>query len=243
MRILIYSDLHLEFGAGFEPPDVGADLVVLAGDIGKGAKAVQWANNAFTCQVVQVAGNHEFYSGHVDRTWQKMKDTAAPHVCLLENQSFLWKGIRLLGCTAWTDFSVTGDALAASRQALEQMNDYKLIRIDDNYRKLRPADVIKRNRAALNWLTTELAKPFDGQTLVVTHHAPIPEVMSDEHEGHLSAAYANNWPHLLAQADVWVFGHTHRAVDTHLHGCRLISNPRGYPGENAGFSPAFAIDL
>jgi predicted phosphodiesterase len=243
MRILIYSDLHLEFGAGFEPPDVGADLAVLAGDIGKGAKAVEWANDAFTCQVVQVAGNHEFYSGHLDRTWQKMRAAAAPHVCLLDNESFTWKGIRLLGCTGWTDFSVTGDAVAASCQALEQMNDYRCIRIDDNYRKLRPADVIKRNRAAFSWLSSELGKPFDGQTIVVTHHAPIPEVMSDEYKGHLNAAYANKWPQLMAQADVWVFGHTHRAVDTHLHGCRVISNPKGYPCEDTGFRPAFAIDL
>ncbi|UFH49591.1 metallophosphoesterase [Pseudomonas sp. KNUC1026] len=243
MRILIYSDLHLEFGAGFEPPDVGAELVVLAGDISKGVKAVQWANDAFEYQVVQVAGNHEFYSGHLHRTWQKMKDAAAPHVRLLENESFVWKGLRVLGCTAWTDFSVTGDAVAASRQALEQMNDYKRIRIDDNYRKLRPADVIKRNRAAFTWLTSELGKPFDGPTMVVTHHAPVPDVMGDEHEGHLSAAYANDWPQLLAQADVWVFGHTHRAVDTYLHGCRVISNPKGYPGESTGFSPALVIDL
>lgn len=123
------------------------------------------------------------------------------------------------------------------------MNDYKRIRIDDNYRKLRPADVIKRNRTAFTWLTAELGKPFDGPTMVVTHHAPVPEVMGHEHDGHLSAAYSNHWPQLLAQADYWVFGHTHTAIDTHLHGCRVISNPKGYPGESTGFSPAFVIDL
>ncbi|EPJ2812714.1 serine/threonine protein phosphatase, partial [Pseudomonas putida] len=45
------------------------------------------------------------------------------------------------------------------------------------------------------------------------------------------------------QADVWIFGHTHHAVDTIVSGCRLISNPRGYPGERTGFSPDFTIEV
>jgi len=34
MKIIIYSDLHLEFGTEFQPPaDSKADLMILAGDI------------------------------------------------------------------------------------------------------------------------------------------------------------------------------------------------------------------
>ncbi|MEK0364406.1 metallophosphoesterase [Pseudomonas sp. CBC3] len=243
MRVLIYSDLHLEFGAGFEPPDIDVDLVVLAGDIGKGAKAVHWANDVFKCQVVLIAGNHEFYSGHLHRTWRKMKDAAAPHVCLLENEAFVWKGIRLLGTTAWTDFSLTGNPVAASFTAWREMNDFRQIRTEESYRRLRPDDVIKLNRISHDWLNSELAKPFDGKTVVVTHHAPLPGVLSDEYQGHLSASYANNWPKLVEQADLWVFGHTHFAVDTDILGCRVLSNPRGYPGEETGFNPAFVVEF
>lgn len=53
----------------------------------------------------------------------------------------------------------------------------------------------------------------------------------------------NNWPHLVEQADVWIFGHTHYSIDTDVHGCRVTSNPRGYPGEETGFDPSFVIDL
>lgn len=243
MKILIYSDLHLEFGVGFEPPNVEVDLVVLAGDIGKGVSAVKWASDAFRCQVVQIAGNHEFYSGHLDRTWQKMQSAAADHVHLLNNQSFVWQDIRFLGTTGWTDFSITGDPVAAAREALIEMNDYKRIRAGDRYRKLRPVDVIQRNRIAHDWLATELAKDFDGKTVVVTHHCPLPEVMGDEDGGHLSAAYSNSWPELVGKVDVWVFGHTHQAVDTEFRGCRVLSNPRGYPGEDTGFNPSLVIEL
>lgn len=240
MRVLIYSDLHLEFGTGFEPPNIDVDLVVLAGDIGKGVKAVHWANDAFKCQVVMIAGNHEFYSGHLDRTWQKMKAAAAPHVHLLQNETFVDDGVRFLGTTAWTDFSISGNSQVAAIVASQQMNDYKLIRADDSYRKLRPADVIQRNRIARDWLEAELEKPFGGKTVVITHHAPLACLTGEDH---LSAAYANHWPALVGKADAWIFGHTHDAVDAEFHGCRVLSNPRGYPNEETGFRPTMVLEI
>ncbi len=35
----------------------------------------------------------------------------------------------------------------------------------------------------------------------------------------------------------------HRAVDITLDGCRVVSNPRGYPGEQTGFDPGLVISL
>lgn len=55
MKVLVYSDLHLEFRA-FEPPQVDADLVVLAGDISVRGQGVTWANQTFTCPVIYVPG-------------------------------------------------------------------------------------------------------------------------------------------------------------------------------------------
>jgi predicted phosphodiesterase len=59
----------------------------------------------------------------------------------------------------------------------------------------------------------------------------------------LGAAYFNTWYDLVAQADVWIFGHTHHAVDTVVSGCRVVSNPKGYPGERSGFSSEFTAIL
>jgi predicted phosphodiesterase len=108
---------------------------------------------------------------------------------------------------------------------------------------LRPIDVIGRNRASYEFLRSELSKSFSGKTLVVTHHCPIEEVAGLKHEGHLSAAYFNRWHDLVALADVWIFGHTHHAVDVVLGDCRLISNPRGYPGETVGFIEDLVIEI
>lgn len=242
MKLQIYSDLHNEF-AVFKAPAVAADLVILAGDIHTKARGVIWAGEAFSCPVIYVCGNHEFYGGHIDHTLRKMKEAALPHVHVLENEIFIWNQTRFLCATSWTDFSSSGNVVAATQIAWDWMNDFRAIRIEDNYRRLRPSDLISRNHATYDWLAQELGKPFDGKTVVVTHHAPVPEVVGDKHEGHLIAAYANSWPALLEKADLWVFGHTHRAIDVKLGRCRVVSNPRGYPREDIGFDPSLVVGL
>ena len=242
IKLHVLSDLHNEFSP-FVPTSDAFDLVILGGDIDVKARGVTWANEAFACPVIYVCGNHEFYGGHIDHTLRKMKEVALPHVHVLENETFIWHQTRFLCATGWTDFSATGDIGAATRIAWEWMNDFQVIRTGDNFRRLRPTDVIGRNHATHDWLAEELDKHFDGRTVVVTHHSPVPEVAGGKHDGHLIAAYTNRWHALLEKADLWVFGHTHRAIDITLGRCRVVSNPRGYPGERTGFDHGFVIDL
>ncbi|MGK0159408.1 metallophosphoesterase family protein [Pseudomonas mosselii] len=242
MKILIYSDLHLEF-KDFEPPQSNADLVVLAGDISVRCQGVEWANQVFSCPVIYVCGNHEFYKSHIDRTLVKMRTVAAEHVHVLENQVLIIGNTRFLVATTWTDYTSTGDYKAAMRICAEWMTDFKRIRIGEDYRKLRPTDLIARNIATRNFLSTELAKDFHGKTVVVSHHCPIQDVAGEGHKGHLGAAYYNQWHDLVAQANVWIFGHTHHAVDTVISECRVVSNPKGYPGERTGFCAEYTIEV
>lgn len=242
MKIHVLSDLHLEFSDFVPPPNV-ADLVILAGDIHTKCRGVEWANETFRCEVIYVCGNHEFYGGHIDHTLRKMRDAAAPHVHVLENQVWTHNEIRFLVTTAWTDFTSTGDKLAASMTCAALMNDFKMIRATEDFRRLRPADVVERNRIAFDFLKRELNEPFNGKTIVVTHHCPVPEAGGETHDGHLSAAYFNRWHSVVPLVDVWIFGHTHRAVDIELGGCRIISNPRGYPEEETGFAPDLTVEI
>lgn len=242
MNILVYSDLHLEF-ASFDPPELSVDLVILAGDIGRGERAVKWVNDTFSCDVVYVVGNHEYYGGNLERTWDKMREAAQPHVHLLENDSFVYKGVRFLGSTCWTDFSSTGDLKAAAYEAKEGMNDFKKIRIGERYRRLRPEDVRTKNHLAYEWLAKELATNSHGKTVVVSHHAPLLGTLPFKQKSHLNAAYANHWPELVSLADLWIFGHTHWAMNTTMLGCRLLSNPRGYPNEPTEFNPSLVVNI
>jgi len=242
MKVLLYSDLHNEFDR-FIPPDLPVDLVILAGDIDLQARGVLWANETFQVPVLYCAGNHEHYKGNIDRTVDKMKAAAAPHVHVMENESRVFGSVRFLVATAWTDFSGTGDVTAASMTCAREMNDFRMIRADSSYRRLRPADVIAKNQATREFLSRELSQPFPDQTFVVTHHCPIQEVAGDEHDGHVSAAYFNRWHALVEQADYWAFGHTHCSIDKVLGQCRFLSNQRGYPGEDCGFEPGKVIEI
>ena len=52
VKLHILSDLHLEFST-FEPLVTDADVIILAGDIGKGSKGVYWARE--TCSDMPTA--------------------------------------------------------------------------------------------------------------------------------------------------------------------------------------------
>jgi len=242
MKLQIYSDLHLEF-ARFDSASSDADVVILAGDIDLKSRGVKWANDTFQCPVIYVCGNHEHYGGHIDHTLRKMQEAALPHVHVLENQALILDQVRFLVTTGWTDYSSTGDVAAATRTAREWMTDLRVIRADTSYRRLRPVDLIAKSKTAYNWLANELSTPFAGKTVVITHHAPTPDYLSEDVEGHLAASYANDWSDLLEKADLWVYGHTHVAASFTKNGCRVVSNPRGYPGQLTGFDPALIIEL
>jgi predicted phosphodiesterase len=81
VKLLILSDLHLEFGT-FLVPKVDYDVVILAGDIFvPGSKAMRWARRAGnfgeTAPIVFVPGNHEFYEGVLrSRKWRSPRGRA-----------------------------------------------------------------------------------------------------------------------------------------------------------------------
>jgi len=51
------------------------------------------------------------------------------------------------------------------------MNEFRYIRCGG--RPLRPADLVETHAASQRWLQRELSEPFEGKTVVVTHHAPL----------------------------------------------------------------------
>lgn len=130
MKIIVLSDLHVEFAAYQVDPAVAAatDVVVLAGDIHVGVKAVKWSRQTFLDKpVVLVAGNHEFYQGHWEHTLDEMREAALRHeVHFLENNAVTLNGVEFLGSTLWTDFAYFGadQTKQAMNEAKRYMMDY-----------------------------------------------------------------------------------------------------------------------
>lgn len=245
MRIHLLSDLHNEFSA-FTPERLDCDVVILAGDIDLKARGVEWTKKAFSIPVLYVPGNHEFYGGHLTHTLQKLRAAQDDRVRVLDRDEVILAGVRFLGATMWTDFAATDNPHIAGFSAQNALNDFRQIRTE-NYRRIRPADLIAQSVQTKDWLRTKLAEPFAGPTVVITHHAPTLRSLQDNpHAGtHLDAAFANRWDDLMGcdQVALWVHGHSHTAADYDVAGTRVVCNPRGYPGEETGFCPDLVIEV
>ena len=103
----------------------------------------------------------------------------------------------------------------------------------------------KRSR---NFLEDELARPFDGATVVVTHHAPHPRSMHSRYGSDLlSAAYVSDLTTVIeaGQPNLWVHGHVHESFDYRVGATRVVCNPHGYGAgiENPKFDPGLVLEV
>lgn len=264
MRLHILSDLHLEF-AGFTPdPDAVAacDVVVLAGDIAPGTKGLHWARRNFGAKpVVYVAGNHEFYGFDWTGLRQDLQDEArALGIHYLERGELTLDGVRFLGCTLWTDFAYYGSDSRdpAMWRAGRAMADYYLVSHRARNRPLCPDDTLADHLLSQRWLMQELGND-QLPTVVVTHHLPFKQSVAEKYaDSDLTPAFASHLDLAEKRPILWIHGHTHDSCDywtkTNARGmaCRVICNPRGYPGrrrphqgqfENQGFNPKLLVEI
>jgi predicted phosphodiesterase len=260
MKIQILSDLHVEFSQ-FIFQSAGADVIVLAGDIGKGALGIQWAEALLDktgAIVLFVNGNHEYYGQDLDSFITDMReycDKVAANrgerrLYFMENNELVIQGVRFLGATMWMDFMLFGRE--KRRWCLEEarfLNDFRLIRKDHGLRRFSTHDAIELHRQSLKWLTARLDTSFDGPTVVVTHHLPSFESVANRYSDDLfTACFASRLDHLFGKMDIWIHGHTHDTFDYVKNGTRVICNPRGYSRyeediENYGFDPKLTVEI
>lgn len=252
MKLLILSDLHNEFQP-FQPVSTDADVVILAGDIDVKARSGHWAASAFgSLPVVMVAGNHDLWGSSIPRGYEKMKEAVrGSHVHFLQNDQVVIDGVRFLGCTLWTDYRLTGNQPLAMWDARQRMTrDFKKIR-NPVFGRTSPAFMRDEHVKSIRFLTEQLAQPFPGKTVVVTHHAPtgasIPERFRADWQSQLNAAYASNLEQMMGgdAVQLWVHGHTHSNVDVEIAGTRVVCNPRGYAPDdlNRGFEPGRVVEV
>lgn len=250
MKILILSDLHLEF-ASFSPSTEEVDLVILAGDIWKKSQGIYWAREAWpNTEVIYVAGNHEFY-GCDRRDVLSLLRSAADDtgVHFLDNDEVTINDIRFLGATLWTDFELFGAILkeSAINAGKNGLNDFRLIA--DRGDAFSPNDAIALCNESVDWLVKKLIS-VDGisKTVVITHHLPsMQSVLGKYRNDILSACFASNLDELLGYSNLWIHGHTHDSFDYTVNGTRVICNPRGYVNrgkqENLRFNPNCVVEI
>jgi predicted phosphodiesterase len=255
MKLHVVSDLHLSV-APFELPATDADWIVLAGDIARPEAACAWAARLGK-PALYVAGNHEFYGGALDATMAALRQhSAGTPIHVLEREALIVDGVRFLGTTLWSDFSIVpaGEREQAMAQSVALVRDFSRIRVDSaasrEGRPFTPADSVALFERAVDWLAQQLAEPFDGPTVVITHHAPSPRSVHPRFAGSpLNGCFVSDVEHLMGgeRARLWIHGHTHDSFDYTVAGTRVLCNPRGYAkngiNENALFDPTLVVTV
>ncbi|SFG68948.1 metallophosphoesterase [Methylobacterium gossipiicola] len=280
MRVFPISDLHLE-RRRLETIPVPAqpfDVLACAGDLWEGHPERGLAAVLTLAQgrpVVLVPGNHERYAPTGDgRTAPQLLaaleaevarlDAAGHTIHLLQGSaSVVLDGVRFVGTTLWTDWSLAGRWLGPDTP--DRPDDpiaYAAARMTDpvtGSREFRgsirngdgsvwsPADAMAAHAAERAALMSALAEPHAGPTVCLTHH-PAGTAAADAFRGSpgvpwwLPAFYATTVLDDLpdaARPDVWISGHFHAGHDLRVGRTRWVANPV----EGRTFSADLMLDI
>jgi predicted phosphodiesterase len=151
LKIQLASDLHLESHPHFSlRPAPGADLLVLAGDIGSYQQgsllsSLQIADfglarfsplppdlggAGWPTPVIFVAGNHEYDGQDFAATQSRLREACARlGITMLEQDTLEMGGVRFVGCTLWADFDAlaaqAGDSLTPAKKLLAREKAFR----------------------------------------------------------------------------------------------------------------------
>ena len=242
MKIITYSDLHLEFGANFTiPSDHNANVIILAGDIitFNDCEPLKHLLTSWNGPVLYVAGNHEYYhSKPINEAKEQFREWLFENIMtavFLDNENVEIDGVQFFGGTMWTDFT-HGNPLAMMT-AEQQINDYRCIRMESG-KLLKPQDTIDMHTVFVEKLQHWFEQGLSGPHVVITHHAPVVNPHTQYGSSPLMPAFNSlDMIPLIEkyQPDLWVYGHTHECDDQTIGKTRIISNQRGYPGRGVEF--------
>lgn len=248
MDLRLHSDTHLEGFIGCDAKEladkffpIGANefeqVLILAGDIcsvpEKTNLVFQYLSRRFK-HIIYVPGNHEYYKSSISEQNEKFKSLVSNFDNIImptDNQVgvSVIDGVRFIYSTLWTDPFAEG----FNPEEIEfYLADFRAIRdfsLDDM------AEIHFNNKRDL---FAESAKPFDGKTVIVTHHMPSFSLCHPRFGNTLNHGFASNCEHILhsGNVDLWCFGHTHDFISTSIGKTQVRCNPTGYRGEwNRGF--------
>jgi predicted MPP superfamily phosphohydrolase len=271
MKIQFASDLHWEFyeaGDFYDDsmidslfykvldPTVGADLLILAGDIGCPEKTITKEFISWCCMlwphVVWIYGNHEYYNSksnfferYISDTMEDKARMAEEYRKELPNLSILLPGsftldkfpdYRIIGATLWTNIPEKKDRIKISLC----MNDFNKIVVSDG-KIFTINDWQHIHKSHYKFIQNELqaAEKNNQRAIVVTHHLPTYRLCLPQYEGNsINAAFMTEADALLEHPSVatWICGHSHgqRSIQVKKRNGEITEchmNSRGYPNE------------
>lgn len=250
MRFQLLSDVHMRNGPHDLEVAPGAEMLLLAGDIGNANDPALLPFLARAAalpgirHVLMVRGNHEAFGSSLEEADALLADAArrTPGLVFLNRATFDVPGtdLRVAGCTLWSRVSD-----AQRKRVTQEVGDFRHIRGWTLERRH------QEHERDVDFLVGAMGGAVrDGKRLLfLTHHAPMLHITSSQahRTGPYTSSYECDLEAMLAPPVVAAaFGHTHFSMDVTLPGgVRLLSNQKGTPADadNCAYRANFAFDV
>lgn len=289
IKFQLLSDVHGRWNQSATHPE--AQMITAVGDLSDGTEAVPWLGEMGR-PVIYVPGNHEYYGGDIGTRLNELRAKAqSTLVSVVDRQTVTAGDVRFLCTTLWTDHqNLDIDLVLHTSKVLndykrigvgawlanqENAKTYARILAEFEQRGSRykgifsekpehmnPLIALALHRQALIYLTDELAKPWHGKTIVLTHHAPslislmfagyftmqnprgFAKLLSQKSRPYKIGAYANSLEYLFSRnkIELWLHGHLHESLRYTLDGVGVVTNPTGHANEkNTRHDPSLVL--
>ena len=253
MKIQYASDLHLAFPLNYRYvtskgllPE--GEVLVLAGDVAnlfylhRFDAFWDWCEKNFKLTIF-VPGNHDYYE-----KWNNKKDLIEPlkvkirdNVLCCNNTVVQIDKIDFICSTLWSKIPPQATVAVSSG-----LLDFRAIYFDD--RCITVNDYNELHAAAFEFIQKSVQESTAENKIVVTHHVPSFAANTDYfRDSPLTSGFTTELGNWISNTniDYWIYGHSHRSVETTIGQTKLLSNQLGYltMGEGNDYVPNKTITI
>ena len=221
-KLQILSDLHLDFPDNLvylskNPIIPSGDILICAGDCGHAYTVTKDFFKDLSPHyelIIVIPGNHCYYG--------KNKNDIVPFHDIDGNYHYLNNNViyhgeyRFVCTTLWSPFE------DHTRNSIADCSEI------EGFSPLEARILFGQNR---DWLKETLSQPWDGKTVVVSHHLPAKQCVNPFWEtSGINSCFLGDCEDIIHanKIDCWFFGHSHSHYNELCGDTRLIDNPLGY---------------
>lgn len=237
--------------------------LIIAGDLWHAKKPYDYGNPSWLKiissrfqYVIIVLGNHDFWGGNFpneyDNYTEAFIEQKLNNTYLLQDNIIEVGKNKFIGGTLWTDY-MSGNSIAMEKAENGVMKDYKYISYGVAQQRIRAKHLLSAHNKTKNFIFTHAIREYSEQKIwVITHHLPTIRSVPEEYlqNKQSKSIYENALYYSDLDSDIkkvhidyWIHGHTHKYQEYYIGKTKVISNPRGYTGEETLYNPWHLLEL
>lgn len=241
LSIQFVSDLHLEFEQNRKwleenPLDVTGEILLIAGDSAyldlpesghetySEYKFWDWASEHYK-QVIVCLGNHDFYGYYDLATMPEGYCKEIRHnVHAYYNKVVSIENMDIIVSTLWAFIEPFN-----AYQTEKGVSDF--YRIIYNGHRLTADDFNAEHERCFDFIRKAVSDSKAKTKIVLTHHVPTQKCTAKEFLGSaINGAFSVELGNYITDSgiDYWIYGHSHRNIETQIGQTKICSNQLGY---------------